>query len=172
VTAIIIRTAAVEDGWALAAAERKHAETPGKLVSRPNEIDPTMFADRILRLSAHSRGRYIVAEIGGKIAGHAILEPMGLEAISHIVRLTMVVHPGFERRGVGTTLLRDLIQWATTNPLVHKVELNVRASNKAALELYKLNGFKEEGRLGKRIRLPDGTFVDDVLMALMVPTQK
>jgi len=49
------------------------------------------FEKKIVELS--KLGRYVVAEKDGKIVGHALLDPMPLEALSHVFRLTIVVHP-------------------------------------------------------------------------------
>jgi ribosomal protein S18 acetylase RimI-like enzyme len=46
-----------------------------------------------------------------------------------------------------------------------KDELLVHASNERAIRLYSKFGFLEEGRFKDRIRLPDGSFRDDLAMA-------
>lgn len=158
-----IRMAVVEDAPVLAAAEAETARTPGYLVSRPRELRPAAFAAKIAAVA--SIGRYVVAEEEGRIVGHAILEPMSLEAIAHVYRLTIVVHPGQTRRGHGAAIMKDLLAWAAANPKVGKIELLVRAVNAAAIALYRNCGFVEEGRFRDHIRLEDGTFIDDVAMA-------
>jgi putative acetyltransferase len=160
---MIIRPARVEDAPMLWAAEFETAKTPGKLVSRPHELKVESFAARIAEV--RDRGRYIVAERDGKPVGHAVLEPMALERLAHVFRLTIVVHPGQERRGIGTRLMNELIEWAEGNPKVGKIELLVRASNKAAIALYKKLGFEVEGRLINRLKLEDGSYLDDLAMA-------
>src|SRR5437867_3865672 len=106
---LFIRVARIEDAAILAAAERATAETPGLLVSRPSELSLESFEKKIVDLS--KLGRYVVAEQDEKIVGHALLDPMSLEALSHVFRLTIVVHPGFRNQGVGEALMRDLIVW-------------------------------------------------------------
>jgi ribosomal protein S18 acetylase RimI-like enzyme len=160
---VTVRPARVEDAAILCAAEVETARTPGRLVSRPHELKPEAFAARIAEL--RSRGRYVVAEENGRPVGHAVLEPMPLERIAHVQRLTIVVHPGHQRKGVGSALMKDLVEWAAGNPAVGKIELWVRAVNEGAIELYRKFGFVEEGRFRKRIRLEDGTHLDDVAMA-------
>jgi RimJ/RimL family protein N-acetyltransferase len=59
----------------------------------------------------------------------------------------------------------DLMDWAKRNSSVEKIELLVRATNERAIRLYSRLGFVEEGRMRNRVRLPDGSFVDDVAMA-------
>jgi RimJ/RimL family protein N-acetyltransferase len=110
-------------------------------------------------------GRYIVAEDNQRIIGHALLDPMRLEAIAHVFRLTIVVHPGFHNRGVGETLMRDLMNWAKQASHLQKIELLVRATNERAVRLYSKLGFIEEGRFRKRVHLVNGGFVDDLAMA-------
>jgi RimJ/RimL family protein N-acetyltransferase len=160
---LIIRDARIEDAAILAAAERATAETPGLLVSRPSELVLKSFEEKIVDLS--KLGRYVVAEKDGKIAGHALLDPMPLQAISHVFRLTIVVHPGFQNQGIGEALMRDLMDWTKRTARVGKLELLVRATNERAIHLYSKLGFVEEGRFRKRVRLPNGEFVDDIAMA-------
>lgn len=160
---ITIRQARIEDAAKLLTAERETTQTPGLLVSRAHELTKSAFRKKIADLS--KTGRYIVAERDGKIVGHAFLDPMPLEAIAHVFRLTVVVHPGFQSQGIGEALMRDLLDWAVRTRRVEKIELLVRSTNRVAIRLYRRLGFTEEGRLRKRVRLPDGTFVDDIAMA-------
>jgi RimJ/RimL family protein N-acetyltransferase len=160
---LFIRVARIEDATFLAAAERATAETPGLLVSQPYELILESFEKKIVDLS--KVGRYIVAEKDGKIVGHALLDPMPLEALSHVFRLTIVVHPGFLGQGIGTSLMRDLMDWAEQTPRVEKIELLVRATNERAIRLYLKLEFIQEGRFRNRVRLRDGEFVDDIAMA-------
>ena len=90
---------------------------------------------------------------------------MALQATAHVFRLTIVVHPGYLGEGIGAELMRDLLAWAEQTQRVGKIELLVRATNARAIRLYTKLGFVEEGRFRNRVRLPDGSFVDDLAMA-------
>jgi ribosomal protein S18 acetylase RimI-like enzyme len=158
-----IRPATVDDARAFWEAESATAAVPGRLASRPEEISIPGMVERILTVSR--TGCFFVAERDGELLGHVLLEPMSLIAVQHVYRLTLVVHPERTGRGVGTTLLQHVQRWATSRADLHKIELNVRATNTAAIRLYTRLGFQEEGRLRNRIRLPDGAFIDDLLMA-------
>lgn len=162
----MIRPAAPADAEILARAEWAIAEIPGRLAGRPGEIPVEAFTAKIVELE--SRGRYVVAEREGRIVGHAMLDPLPLQSTAHVFRLTLVVHPGHERRGIGTALLRHLVDWAEGDPRVARLELNVRETNPVAMHLYRKFGFEEEGRMRRRIRFPDGTEVDDVVMGRFV----
>ncbi len=158
-----IRKATSNDARSLVAAEQQTAATPGLLVSRPRELNLAAFDQKIAELD--TAGRYIVAEKHDQVVGHALLEPMPLEAVAHVFRLTIVVHPGFLGQGIGEMLMHDLMVWARLTPAVQKIELLVRASNARAIHLYTKLGFVEEGRFKNRIQLPDGNFIDDIAMA-------
>ena len=158
-----IRRAKISDAKTLRDAEASTAETPGLLVSRPDELEVAAFERTIRELDAS--GLYLVAELDGEIVGHAFLEPMKLAAVAHVFHLTMVIHPGYRGRGIGRRLLEELLRRAEDVQQVEKVELRVRATNEAAIRLYECAGFSEEGRFRHRVKLPDGTLVDDIGMA-------
>lgn len=160
---MLIRTATLADARAIAAAEAETARTPGLLVGWPGEIPVDAYRTKIEKL-AHA-GRYIVAEDAGELAGHAFLDPMPMRANAHVFLLTIVVHPGHVERGIGRALLGDLLEWAQGDARVGKVELNVRAGNLRAQQLYRGFGFTEEARFIKRVRRIDGKFEDDLGMA-------
>ena len=165
---LTIRTAMTTDAACLWDAERRTAMTPGFLASRPEEILVDACRAKIETLANH--GRYVVAELDGTLVGHAFLEPLGmLAAVAHVFQLTMVVHPGHLGRGIGATLLKDLLDWVQRDSRVKKVELRVRATNQRAIALYRKFGFVEEGRFRNRIALPNGTLADDLSMAWFPP---
>ncbi|PCC68123.1 Ribosomal protein S18 acetylase RimI [Nannocystis exedens] len=163
-----IRNARPEDAPLLAAAERAIARVPGRLASRPDEIDDDAVRRTIVDLEARGRGIYLVAEREGTIAGHAFLEALSLAVTSHVVRLTIAVHEGHQGQGVGRALMHELLRWARSNPRVEKVELQVRSSNDRAIALYRSLGFVEEGRKTRRLKIGPDAYLDDIYMALWV----
>jgi len=167
-SALSIRCARVSDAPQLCAAEAETARVPGRLVSRPHEPRVDAFERKIAELAA--AGSYLVAERDGTIVGHALLEPAGpYEALAHVRTLTIVVHPPYLRQGVGTAMLRALLDWARAHADIERVELRVRETNAAAIHLYKKCGFAEESRFRRRIRLPDGSLIDDIGMTWFRP---
>lgn len=158
-----IRLAELGDVEIIATAEAQTVRTPGLLVGWPDEIPLQAYRDKIAKLTQH--GRYVVAEENGKVIGHAFLDPMQMRANAHVFQLTIVAHPGHTGRGVGETMLRDLLHWATRDPRVQKVELNVRAGNDRAQRLYRRLGFVEEARFHRRVRRTDDEYEDDIGMA-------
>jgi ribosomal protein S18 acetylase RimI-like enzyme len=165
---ITLRIARPEDAPVLAAAERAIARVPGLLASRPEEIDDDAVRSTIRDCNERGRGKYLVAEHAGIVVGHAFLEPLLLAVTAHVVRLTIAVHEGHQRRGVGRALMNELLTWARSHPHVEKVELQVRSSNEPAIALYRSLGFVEEGRKTRRLKLGANDYRDDVYMALWV----
>lgn len=165
---VTIRDAKKSDAKTLCEAEKQIAKTPGFMVSHPEELKESDYIKKIETLTKSANSKYIVAEINAVLVGHALLEPMPLQAIQHIVRLTIMVHPGHEERGIGSAMLEYLISWAKTSTGVEKIELNVRSINLRALRLYQKFGFALESRLKNRIKIGDHQYIDDLQMGLFV----
>jgi len=160
---IKIRAATPDDAVVTYMAERETSRTPGLLISTADELSEQDFREKITWLA--KAGTYVIAEMSDEAVGHASLEPLPLQAMSHVFSLTIVVHPGYAGRGIGSALMTHVLTWAEVNPLVEKIELRVRESNAIARRLYARFDFVEEGRFEKRIKLGDGTYVADISMA-------
>jgi ribosomal-protein-alanine N-acetyltransferase len=100
---------------------------------------------------------YVVAVDGGRLLGYAGLAVFSDEA--HV--LTLGVTRAAQGRGIGTALLRDLLDVAQARG-VRQVLLDVRADNATAQRLYARHGFRPVG-LRRRYYQPSGT--DAVVMA-------
>lgn len=57
----------------------------------------------------------------------------------------IATHPDYRRRGYGRAVVESLIKYAKNNGL-DSISLEVRESNKAAIELYTKLGFRVEGK--------------------------
>ncbi len=160
---VTIRQAMVEDAPFIAKAEQEIANEPGFFCSLPSELSE----EKVKQTIESIQGIYLVAEKGAHIVGHAFLERLPLQSISHVAQLTIVVHKGYQEKGIGSMLMERLIEWAKRSKVVEKIELNVRASNSRAIALYKKMEFHEEGRLKRRVKAGD-RYLDDILMALQI----
>jgi RimJ/RimL family protein N-acetyltransferase len=88
------------------------------------------------------------------------------EGFRHVGRLGMGLLPGWRGRGLGRRLAEAALAAAHAGG-IERVELEVFASNAAAIALYERLGFVREG-VRRRARLLDGAYDDVVLMALLV----
>jgi ribosomal protein S18 acetylase RimI-like enzyme len=81
-----------------------------------------------------------IAEIEGQPAGYVSCDI--LYAQGHIVRL--VVHPQWQRRGLGTWLLTEALRFFARRDVM-LVHLNTQADNVASRRLYERMGFQQTG---------------------------
>lgn len=163
-----IRRAKAADAHAIYLAQREIAQTPGVFCSEPSELSEQGVIKTIETLAKAHAGIFLVAEKEGQIVGHAFIEPLRLKSICHVAELSIVVHEGWQERGIGTALMHHIIDWAKYfSETIEKIELSVRASNTRAIALYKKMGFVEEGRLKNRVKV-NNIYIDDILMALNV----
>jgi [ribosomal protein S18]-alanine N-acetyltransferase len=83
------------------------------------------------------RDFFIVAKVGGRIAGYAVAcaEKQNAEIAS------LAVHPDYRRRGVGDALMRHTLR-GLKRAGVRRVELMVRTGNIAGAQLYRGLGFR------------------------------
>jgi RimJ/RimL family protein N-acetyltransferase len=102
-----------------------------------------------------------VAEVDGRIVGHAALDSPTLAGLG------MMVAPGRRNQGVGSLLVRACIDWAREVG-VYKITLQVWPHNTAAIALYEKFGFEQEGYLRKQWRRRSGELWDAIVMGLVL----
>jgi RimJ/RimL family protein N-acetyltransferase len=82
----------------------------------------------------------------------------------HVAELGLMVDSNQRRRGIGTALMKEALNWAR-DAGVTKVELHVFPHNEPAIALYRKLGFREEGHRRRHYRIRGG-YVDAILMAI------
>ena len=90
------------------------------------------------------------------------------EGFRHVGRLGMGLLPEYRGRGLGRQLAVHAIS-AARQMGIERIELEVFASNTAAIALYRALGFVIEGTK-RRARKLDGEYDDNVVMALLADT--
>lgn len=114
-----------------------------------DDIDEVLEIERISFLSPWSK-KLFLDELANPVS-HIILAKDEAEKIvgficfwivldeAHILRV--VVHPGFRRQGIAKILLSHVLEFSKSKGVGY-FALEVRQSNKAAIELYKDFGFR------------------------------
>lgn len=102
---------------------------------------------------------------GGNIVGHAELHGGKLPSELHRATLGMGIEAAYRGKGIGTDLLRAVLDWARGQPTLAWVDLGVFAGNSPAVALYRKLGFREVGRVTDRFRIGANS-VDDVMMTI------
>ena len=112
---------------------------------------------------------HFVALDGERVVGWCDITRRQLEGFRHAGGLGMGVLKEYRGQGIGERLARAALQQARTIGL-ERVELDVYASNEAAIKLYEKLGFEVEG-VHRRARKLDGQYDDLVSMALLFETR-
>jgi [ribosomal protein S18]-alanine N-acetyltransferase len=112
------------------------------------DVDAVLGIERAVQAYPWTRGNFTdalthgyvcrVDEQGGEIRGYAVLMPVLEEA----ELLNIGVASGQQRKGLGRAMLTEMLDVAREKNM-HRVFLEVRPSNVAALALYRSSGFGE-----------------------------
>jgi ribosomal protein S18 acetylase RimI-like enzyme len=121
-----------------------------------------LFLENLLR----NGGVHLSALDGTHLVGWIDLTPGPFEGLDHCARLGMGLLPAYRGRGLGRRLLTAAVD-AGRKRGFERIELEVFASNTAAIRLYESAGFTAEGRK-RHARKLDGRYDDIVLYALLL----
>lgn len=115
-----------------------------------------------------SGNEFLVAKLDGRVVGFTTIHRIEGEIgeMSHVGEMSIDVHPDFQRRGIGTELLRSSVNLAKTRRF-ERLEADILANNQAAQNLVKKAGFELEGMRRKRVK-KDGEYYDEACYALLI----
>ena len=117
--------------------------------------------------SRQSNGIYIVAEIGSKIIGTSSFSGGARPRISHTGEFGVSVLKEYWGNGIGTELIKYLIEWSKQSGIIRKMNLIVRNDNLSAIHVYKKLGFIEEGVITRDLQI-NGRFYDALFMGYTI----
>jgi RimJ/RimL family protein N-acetyltransferase len=103
--------------------------------------------------------------IEGNIIAVSDINSPPLPRLRHFGELGLSVMKKYWNIGVGTALLNYLIDWASTEGNLRKINLHVKETNTFAIHLYKKLGFVEEGRISRGMYI-NGEYFDLITMGL------
>jgi len=106
---------------------------------------------------------HVVAEVNGEVVAGAEVGKQKYR-MSHVGMLGIGIKSGFRGIGIGTVIMKTLIEESRKAGLKVLV-LDVFDTNNIAKELYEKMGFKEAGKIPKGI-CKNGKYIDLVRMAL------
>jgi ribosomal protein S18 acetylase RimI-like enzyme len=169
---LLIRSAVREDAHSIARILKVSADHG--LVARSDEVDPGAVSRQIESARAAPNSLYVVAAVpkgedDDEVIGLLLLEGTPLIRLYDVARLTMATTPERRGEGIGRVMMQYAMECADQSGLIRKIELLTRANNERAIRLYTSLGFVEEGRLRARLKLDDGSYLDDVCMARFKP---
>ena len=104
------------------------------------------------------------AVVGSEVVGNAGLHHFPRQRRAHAMHLGMAVRSDFQSKGVGTALMKAMVDLADGWLNVTRLELTVYTDNARAIALYKKFGFVVEGT-HRAYALRDGRYADAHFMA-------
>ena len=123
--------------------------------STPHPWRESHFAD-----SMKSGYQCLVAELDGKVMGHAVM----MIAVDQADLLIITIDQAYQGKGYGQQLLNHVMEVASEK-LCHTLLLEVRCSNNKAFNLYLNTGFSEIG-IRKNYYPAGKGWEDAIIMAL------
>jgi putative acetyltransferase len=108
----------------------------------------------------------LAAILDGKVVGLVSLHREVSARRAHVASIGLSVHPDVQRRGIGSALLKAIMDLAFKWLQVKRIELDCFADNEAAIALYKKHGFEIEGTK-RQGAFRNGKFVDLLFMATL-----
>jgi len=106
----------------------------------------------------------LVGVVDGEVAGVIGLHTSSKPRVNHRGEIGMMVRDDWQGKGVGTAIMRAVIDLADKWLNLTRIELTVLTDNEPAIALYRKFGFEIEGTLRKYV-FCDGEFLDAYMMA-------
>jgi len=132
-------------------------------ITREEEID---WLSKTLALLEKDEAFYVVSEVNGKVISNSELRWRKTGHDRHVGSIGIIIVDGFRGLGIGTEMMRTLIEQARKTGL-KVLTLSVYANNEPAKHLYRKVGFTEIGRIPRKF-LKDGKYIDEILMTKML----
>lgn len=102
----------------------------------------------------------------GTVGGFGILRDLTNAQGNTLLKRLAVGSPG---RGIGKTLLAEIMDWVFENTRTHRFWLDHIISNDRARHVYEECGFTREGTFREAYVMPDGTRTDLAVMSILRP---
>ena len=104
----------------------------------------------------------VVAEVRGRLVGNSSVTKGSYEDTRHHGYLGIAISKKHRDRGIGLEMMRTLVRESRRAGL-KTVQLEVFANNPRAIHVYERTGFKESGRIPKKM-LRSSKFIDSIVM--------
>ena len=131
----------------------------------PMDVDGQV--EDILATKAQPASIMILALDGDEIVGIGTIHSGNKIKARHQGELGIVVAQKYQKQGIGSEIIRQLIEFCKGNGTTTRIQLDTRADNEFAVQLYKRFGFEIEGCL-KNTTLLNGVYYDLYVMGLML----
>lgn len=166
---IVIRKAMKSDAQEIINYIQKIAGESNNLTFGVGEFEVTLAQEEemIEKVSKADNKLFLIVLKDDEIIGNLSFMGGNRPRTKHMGDLGMTVLKSYWGQGIGSALLEFLIDWSKNNPIIRKINLQVKVDNVNAIKLYKKFNFKNEGRI-ERFFLIDALFYDVYSMGLLI----
>lgn len=166
---IVIRPAKTNDAVELIEYLEKISSESDNLTFGPGEFEISVEQEvNFLESMANSDNAiYLIAHNGYNIVGSLNFSGGGRPRVAHTGEFGVSVLKAYWYYGIGTELIKYLLEWCTASGRIKKVNLRVRTDNEHAIHVYRKLGFVEEGIITREF-LINGQFYDTMAMGLKI----
>jgi RimJ/RimL family protein N-acetyltransferase len=166
---IVVRKAIQSDAKDLVDYLAQIAGESNNLTFGAGELNVTVSQEEemIQKVTDADNKLFLVVLKDEKIIGNLSFMGGNRPRTRHMGDLGMTVLKSYWGQGIGGALLKHLIEWSENNPIVRKINLQVKVDNENAIKLYEKFNFKNEGRI-ERFFLIHGEFFDAYSMGLLI----
>ncbi|MGE5678708.1 MAG: GNAT family N-acetyltransferase [Pseudomonadota bacterium] len=162
---IEIRRAVKEDGKALLEYVECISGESDNLTFGPGEFKATVEQEEsfLEHMSGQDNAIYLIAHNGKKVIGGLNFSGGPRPRKAHTGEFGISVLKEYWGNGLGTELIKCLLEWCREGKTIRKINLRVRTDNYNAIHVYKKLGFVEEGTITREF-LINGSFYDTLAM--------
>lgn len=166
---IIYRRAQIADAKAIVEFYNRVGGETSYLSFEKDEYPMTVEAQEedIKGLEGNKTNIMLLAMNEDNIVGIATIHSSGKIKSRHEGELGIVVENAHQGQGIGSELIRQLIEWAKSNGVTTRLCLDTRADNVTASALYLKFGFIMEG-CRRNSTLLNGEYYDLYVMGMML----
>ena len=138
------------------------------LLSEPEDVAYTAEGEKqfLAEYESSPRSLMLNAYVDGVLVGNGSFAPVsGANRLKHRCSVGIALFLEYCNRGIGELLMGILIERAREAGF-EIMELDVFSANTGAIHLYEKLGFVRSGERKNAIKYKDGTYADELLMAL------
>jgi len=170
---ITIRTAHEDEAKALRDLKLEIIGGSMTIPMHPEEYknDETGERDLIKKYNDSSNSILLVAEANHQLIGMIDLTGNERKIMAHTAMIGMSIKEGWRNKGVGTSLIKGVLDWAKSFSDLEVIWLEVYANNELGLGLYKKMGFKISGKI-ERFFKHKNVYFDNIKMYQLLPKKE
>ncbi len=161
-----IRPISLNDAEKISIIRRKDGVREGILALTSERTETT--AQFISSIAEDDRA--FVALENDEITGLVVLVHNRARKRTHSGVIAIMVDTEYQNRGIGTALMRKIVNAADRELKLHRLELFVLSDNKHAISLYEKFGFVKEGTR-RHAAVKNGVFIDEDFFARISPVE-